>query len=111
MSSSNNFSVFLNTLSRPAGTGNTAPSGSAALGNSTSTDTQALAPVLTTLMKYTAPIDITQLAAEAKVSITPLVLSLLRLQDSGVVQQDESNNSVMLTELGRQMLNVGKMIR
>jgi hypothetical protein len=113
MASANNFSVFLDTLSRSSASGNALPFGSQTIGPDapSPTDTQTLAPVLTTLLKYPSPIDIAQLAAEAQVSITPLVLSLLRLQESGVVQQDESKNNVVLTPLGRQMLNVGKMIR
>ena len=110
--SSSNFDVFLQTLNRSSvARPDAAASPANAAAPLTTESLQSLAPVMTTLLKHTAPVNVVQLATEAGVSITPLVLSLVRLKDSGVVEHDPSVDAVSLTPLGRQMLDVGRMIR
>ncbi len=107
-SSTSNYDVFLQTLK-----GSTPTTQRSSIGSTVQTNAVApeqLVPILSTLARYQVPIPVGQLANEARLQVTPLVLNLQTLKAAGVVEHDDSTDSVKLTDLGRQMLTVGKMI-
>jgi hypothetical protein len=104
-----NYEVFLQTLKSSAATplrGLTA----VAPVQTNPIAAEQLVPILSTLARFQSPIPVGTLAIEARLQVTPLVLTLQGLADAGVVVHEASSDSVMLTDLGRQMLAVGKMI-
>src|ERR1700754_978635 len=111
MALANNYNVFLETLNRGSEqrTNVLAP-GTKSGGVSLNLSEDMLRPVLANLAKQTAPMEIGQLATVANVKLTLLVLALQQLTQAGLVDYNQATDFVALTDVGRQVLNVGKML-
>ena len=108
MAGISNYEVFLETLNKFGGSRQSTLS--APPTTSGPLPMADLEPVLRILMQYTTPITVRQLAAEVNINITPLVLALQRLKEAGIVEQNPDADDVKLSDLGRQMLTLGKLI-
>jgi hypothetical protein len=110
-----NFDVFLETLNQTPIRSNQNPDViSPNRGQQRGMDTFQItdaAPVLSALVESPDAMTVELLAGKTQLKVTPLVLTLQKLVDFGVVAHDADHDTFALTDVGRQMLAVGKMVR
>ena len=106
----NSYNVFLETLNRGSAAQKTGPlttpvpAGAPTFGLSEDT----LRPVLTNLAKQPGAMDIGRLAIDTKLKLGPLVAALQQLNQAGLVHYTQDQDLVELSDIGRQVINVGK---
>src|SRR4051812_5809639 len=105
----NSYNVFLETFNRGAGLKMAAPASPAqSNGLNAGLSEETLRPVLTSLAKQADAMDVARLAIDANVKLTPLVNTLQHLNQAGLVEYNQNQDLVKLTDIGRQVLAVGK---
>lgn len=111
MAQSSNFNVFLNTLNNASGNQDKSQTPTKQWGAVESLDAAGLAPVLKVLSESAYPVRVEELVTRTGLKVLTLALTLQKLTELQVVNHDEPKDTFELTKVGRQMLDVGKMIR